>query len=81
MAGTTAISYLLTIAIAAGIVTESAATYKLIKYNALSQRYAYVQITTVSHRTFGKSALDFIYELGLRATTVTLDSRETSFFF
>ena len=35
-----------------------------------------------SHGTFSISALlDFLHELRLRATTVTLDLRETSFFF
>ena len=81
MADSTAISYLLTIAITVGSAAELATTRKLVKYEDLSQRYAFVPIIIESHGTFSKSALDFLLELGLRATTVTLDPRETSFLF
>ena len=73
MEDTTAISYLPTTAITPGSAAEIAAT-------RLLQRYAFVPIAIESHGTFGKSASD-LHELGLRATTVTLDPRETSFLF
>ena len=79
MADTTAISYLPIAAIIAGSAAESAATRKLVKCEDLPQRYAFVSIATESHRTSSKFATDFLHELGLRATTVTLDPRGTSF--
>ena len=81
MADTTAISYLPTTAITASSAAESAATRKLVKYEDLSQRYAFVPVAIESHETFSESALDFLHELRLHATTVTLDPRETSFLF
>ena len=81
MVETTAISYLPTTAITAGCADESAAMRKLVKYKDFSQRYVFVSIVIESHGTFSKSSLDFLQELGLRATTVTLDPRETRIFF
>ena len=76
MADTTAISYLSTIAITA----ELAATHKLVKYEDFLQRYAFEPIVIESHGTFSKSALDFLHKLGFRATTVSLDLRQTIVF-
>ena len=81
MADTTAVSYLPTRAIAAGRAAKLAATRKLAKYEDLSQRYAFVAIAIELHRTFSKSALDFLQEVGLHTTPVTLNPRETSFLF
>ena len=81
MADTTAISYLPTTAIIAGSAAKSATTRKLVKYEDLSQRYAFVPIAMKSHGTSSKSALNFLHELGLGATTVTLDPRKTSLLF
>ena len=75
------ISYLPKTAITPGSAADLAATRKLVKYEDLSQRYAFVLIAIESHGTFSKSVLDFLHELGLRATTVTLEPRETSFLF
>ena len=81
IADITAICYLPTTAITAGNAAELAATRKLVKYEDLSQGYAFVPIAIESHGTFSKSALNFLHELELCATTVTLDPRETSFLF
>ena len=65
--------------ITASSAAESVATRKLAKYEDLSQRDALVPIAIEPHGTFKKSALDILHELRLRATTVTLDPRNTSF--
>ena len=49
MAVTTAISYSHTTAITAGSTAELAATRKLVKYEDLSQRYAFVPFAIESH--------------------------------
>ena len=81
MADTTVISYLPTTAITDGsaALNHAAAMRKLVKYEDLSQRYAFVPIAIESDRTFSKPALDLLHELGLRATTVTSEHSETSY--
>ena len=73
MADPTAISYLFTTAKTAGRAAELVATLELVKYEDMSQRHALVPIVIESHGTSSKCALDFLYELELRATTLTLD--------
>ena len=81
MADTTAKYYLPSTAITARNTAESTATLKLVKSKNLSQRYMFVPVSIKSYGTFSQSALDFLHELGLGATTVTLDPGETSFPF
>ena len=83
MADTTAISYLPITAITTSSAAESDATGKLVKYMMTCRKNTHLcmPIAIESHGTFSKSALDFLHELGLRATTVTLDPRDTSFLF
>ena len=65
MADTTAIPYIPITAITAGSADQlPAATCKLIKYENLSQRYAFVFIATKLHGTFSKSALEFFTRTG-----------------
>ena len=56
VADTTATSFLTTTAITAGSAAELAATRKLVKYEELSQRYAFVPIAIESHGTSSKFA-------------------------
>ena len=81
MAHTTPTSYLPKTAITASRASKLAVTRKVVKFEDLSQRYAFVPIAIKWHGALSKSALDFLHELELCATTVTLDPRETSFVF
>ena len=65
----------------AGSTAKSAAKGKLVKYEDLSQRHAFVPIAIQSHGTFSKSTLDFLHELELRAPTITLDPEKLAFCF
>ena len=81
VADATTISYLPTTAITAGSAAELAATGKLVKYEDCHKD---THLCLYRHRVawdICKSALDFLHELGLRTTAVTLDPIKTSCLF